>query len=310
MHHLENENNVFLLKVLAYIHQNLSGDLNLERLSGVASYSPFHFQRLFTRLTGESPKQYIIRLRLERAAHYMTMFPKMSLSDLSVNTGFSSLSTFSRAFKAYFSISPEIYRHLPSDEISKISKALSKKSKISDTVSDELWKVKFMQNIMEDAENEMEVTVKRMNAKRLICQQTCLDAEDAITIAFRKLYTWADARAQITSSTRYIGSLLDIPFITPLDKCRYRACITAEFIPSENGACIPGNFEQGTYASYVVKGDLFAVLKSLVWFSHQWVPDSGYSIGDITGYEIFSENPANKPVEQITREILIPIKPA
>jgi hypothetical protein len=53
-------------KVLHYINQNLAGDVSLETLAGLANYSPFHFQKIFSEAMSESPKQYIIRLRLER----------------------------------------------------------------------------------------------------------------------------------------------------------------------------------------------------------------------------------------------------
>ncbi|MEI6173353.1 MAG: hypothetical protein WCR01_06335 [Bacteroidota bacterium] len=38
--------------------------------------------------------------------------------------------------------------------------------------------------------------------------------------------------------------------------------------------------------------------------------ESGYQIAEITGFELYNENPANKPYENIRRTISIPVKPA
>lgn len=55
-------------KILHYIQQHFNEPLNLNSLAAQANYSPFHFHRLFKQQVGEAPKQYILRLRLERAA--------------------------------------------------------------------------------------------------------------------------------------------------------------------------------------------------------------------------------------------------
>ncbi len=52
-----------------FIFKNLKEELSLEKLASTANYSAFHFQKIFKQVIGESPKQYIIRLRLENAAH-------------------------------------------------------------------------------------------------------------------------------------------------------------------------------------------------------------------------------------------------
>jgi len=310
MHHLEDDNLTFVYRVLEYIHRNLSDDLSLEKLSGIASYSPFHFQRIFTKAVGESPKQYIIRLRLEKAAHVIRIFPEMKLTEISGNSGFSSLSTFSRAFKNYFGVSPDEYKNNPSINIDRICKTDSKKCKTASGFSDDLWRVKFMQKNMEGFGNEIEIVVKRMPGKQLYYTQTCLETADSITLSYRKLCKWAGSRALITPDSLFIGTLLDIPFITPIDKCRYQTCISSSVQVKESNGISKGSLEQGLYASYSIKGDFFTIINSLAWVNHKWMPDSGYKLADIFGYEIFQENPSLKPLDQIRREILLPVKPA
>jgi AraC family transcriptional regulator len=310
MHHLENEPTPFLYRVLEYIHCHLSGDLSLEKLASVASYSPFHFQRVFTNMVGESPKQYIIRLRLEKAARHIKVFPKLSLTEISYDSGFASLSTFSRAFKGFFGISPEHYKLLSPEEVRKICKTDSKNGKTIKLFSSDFWQVNFSQANMTEQENQSELTFKRQSEKRMYFMQTQLDSPDAITLAFQKLFHWADPRGLITHETQYIGLLLDVPFITPIEKCRYKVCITSDLHSAEHKQIGTIAMMPGLYASYSMKGDIYSLVKSLVYCNHYRLPNSGYSIREDTCFEIFEENPTEKPIEQIRREVLLPVRPA
>jgi DNA gyrase inhibitor GyrI len=104
--------------------------------------------------------------------------------------------------------------------------------------------------------------------------------------------------------------LLDIPFITPIEKCRYWAGITfPEHVKLPREASIT-QIPEGHYANYRLTGNLLSTIKSLSFFFHGWLAESGYSIKDALCYDVYSENPANKPSETIEREILIPVCPA
>jgi AraC family transcriptional regulator len=59
----------WMLRVLVHIQQNLDATLPLEELAAIALFPPFHFHRIFRGLIGESVKEHVRRLRLERAAH-------------------------------------------------------------------------------------------------------------------------------------------------------------------------------------------------------------------------------------------------
>ena len=59
---------------LVHIQAHLDEDLSFDVLSAKASLSPAHFQRTFQALVGETPKNYVARLRLERAAFRLSIF--------------------------------------------------------------------------------------------------------------------------------------------------------------------------------------------------------------------------------------------
>jgi AraC family transcriptional regulator len=312
MHHTEDDKKtgLYIRKVLEHIQMNISEDLSLQRLSEIANYSPFHFQRIFAEAVGETPKQYIIRLRLERIAHYLKVFPHLSISELSEKSGFSSLSIFSRAFKNYFGVSAIEYRLLSNEEYRKICKMNSKKCKTSVMNNPDLCIRDFSMDEIMDYKNKVEISTKRLQGFGVTYMSTCLNESDAISMAFRKLCLWAGPRGLLTQETRFVGTLLDIPFITPIEKCRYWAGITfPEHISLPKDASVT-SIPYGLYAHYRFTGNLLATLKSLAFFNHGWLPENGLSIKEVLGYEIYSENPADKPSETIDRQILIPVCPA
>jgi len=57
-----------MTRVLVHIQGRLDEPLPLEELAGVACFSPYHFHRIFRGMVGESVKEHVRRLRLERAA--------------------------------------------------------------------------------------------------------------------------------------------------------------------------------------------------------------------------------------------------
>jgi AraC family transcriptional regulator len=98
-----------ILQVLVDVRRRLDGDVSLEHLAARAGWSPFHFHRAFRAVTGETPKQYTSRLRLERAAGRMLTDTEPIVA-IAADVGFASHEVFTRAFRRYFSCTPAEYR--------------------------------------------------------------------------------------------------------------------------------------------------------------------------------------------------------
>jgi AraC family transcriptional regulator len=82
---------------------------SLGELSARAGWSPFHLHRAFRRVVGETPKQYMLRLRLERAAVRL-LSGRESILDVALASGFASHEVFTRAFRRHFGQPPARYR--------------------------------------------------------------------------------------------------------------------------------------------------------------------------------------------------------
>ena len=84
-------------KALKFIDENLDTDLSLETVSSIACYSTYHFHRLFKAITNETLNAYIARQRVEKAASVLMNKRDVTVSELSIQYGFSSNSSFTRA---------------------------------------------------------------------------------------------------------------------------------------------------------------------------------------------------------------------
>src|SRR5262249_26256763 len=94
-----------IVRTLVYIQGRLDEELELAELAGVAAFSPFHFHRIFRGLVGESVKEYVRRLRLERAARCLKQESR-PVTEIALQAGFETHESFTRAFTAMFGESP------------------------------------------------------------------------------------------------------------------------------------------------------------------------------------------------------------
>src|SRR5512140_46611 len=97
-------------RTLTYIDDHLGDQLDLDALAAIACFSKFHFHRVFKRVTGVSPQEYVRRRRLEMAYHFLSNDSTLGVNEVSDLLGFSSPSNFARSFKAQYSFPPRNLR--------------------------------------------------------------------------------------------------------------------------------------------------------------------------------------------------------
>ncbi len=96
-------------EVLRFIEANAQDTLDLDQLAAIATLSKFHFLRTFRQVTGASPYQYLLSVRMRRAALSLAT-SSQSVSSIVFDSGFGDLSTFNRRFRDTFAMSPKAYR--------------------------------------------------------------------------------------------------------------------------------------------------------------------------------------------------------
>jgi AraC family transcriptional regulator len=277
---------------VAYINENLGGDLDLAQVAGASHFSSYHFHRIFTAALGETPQDFVNRLRLERAANLLWKSPSLSITQVAFSCGFSSSSTFARSFKKHFGITASEYGK---------SAAAGALLPSSPTPVPELQIGTFFSK---------EIQVKKMPGLHLayIANYHGYDLEK-ICQAWARLSRWAAAHNLFTPATQMIGISFDDPLITARDKCRYYACITAPpelktdrvvgFMELPAGPCIVYRVECSAEQIESIYRYLYAC----------WLPDSGLEPADFPCYEIYYQTPETHPDYKYDMDICIPVTP-
>lgn len=93
------------------MEEHLGGNLNLEQIAAMANLSKYHFSKRYKALTGYSPIQHFIHLKIERAC-YMLDISTDPVGIVAASLGFEDTHYFSRLFRKVTGISPSQYRQL------------------------------------------------------------------------------------------------------------------------------------------------------------------------------------------------------
>ncbi|HJT15564.1 MAG TPA: AraC family transcriptional regulator [Dongiaceae bacterium] len=98
-----------------WLEQHAHQAIDLDTVSQQAGLSPFHFLRLFARVLGVTPHQYLVRCRLRHAARLLAD-PARSVTDVAFDVGFADLSNFVRTFRRAAGVSPRAFRRCAKGE--------------------------------------------------------------------------------------------------------------------------------------------------------------------------------------------------
>jgi AraC family transcriptional regulator len=96
-------------RVIEYIEDNLEGDLSLQAMAAEVDISPLYLARAFKAAVGQSPHQYVLARRIERAKELLRN-TDLPVVDVALSSGFSSQSHLSHWFIRQVGVSPAVYR--------------------------------------------------------------------------------------------------------------------------------------------------------------------------------------------------------
>jgi transcriptional regulator GlxA family with amidase domain len=103
------ETNRRMLRARDTMDREYARPLDIKRLAKIAIVSEAHFIRTFKATFGETPHRYLQRRRVERAMFLLWQTDR-SVTEISLDVGFTSLGTFSRTFRDIVGESPSEYR--------------------------------------------------------------------------------------------------------------------------------------------------------------------------------------------------------
>lgn len=103
-------NEQLVKKIVNYLNANLAEEISLQEIAESFGISESYLSKIFKKHMRESPINYLLRIRIERAKQYIKDCPQMMMKDVANMTGFSDQYYFSRIFKSFTGKSPTEYK--------------------------------------------------------------------------------------------------------------------------------------------------------------------------------------------------------
>ena len=286
-----------LLRVLVHIQQHLDDPLSLEALARLACFSPFHFHRIFKGMVGESVKEHVRRLRLERAAGQLKL-GGLPVTQIALAAGYETHEAFTRSFKTVFGAAPARYRsakHLMA----------ARQGGVPYQEGRAIQDFKNFKTVHFEG-GKMKVEIKSVEPMRLAFIRH-VGPYSTVGAAWDKLLPLLGKEGWLGGDTRFIGLCHDDPEITPPDKVRYDACVTvdARFVPFDDIGVqtIPG----GDYAMTTHFGPYNKLGETYTRLLGQWLPRSGRELRPTPCFEVYLNDPQSTDPADLLTDIYAPL---
>ena len=267
----QHHRNMITNNLMHYIYNNIDSQINLDTLSSELMISKFHMHRLFKQQFGRNIYETIKSVRLQKAANLLIVNQKSTISEISSMCGYSSQTSFIRAFNKQYTMSPKMWRK---GGFVSYSNAIVEKV-IDEKKSDISYKT-------------LSPIIKKMPAfKVYYIRHTSYD--NSLKECWQKLQTLLLSN-EIQEYSQ-IALYHDNPLITPMSECNYVACISIKQTFDTKNINLPSfETEGGVYAEFSASGCNNDILKLIQWVYHEWLPASGYETTTKYAYFIYEEN--------------------
>ena len=285
-------------RAIDFVLGNLQRQFNLSDMADAACFSPFHFHRIFRGIVGETPSQFVKRLRLERALTKMAHDPRRSLTEIALDCGFSSSSDFSRSFKRRYSTPPSAF--------DMGAYRASKRGELQMLVEQSAQNLRVER--LPEGENPDGFSVRiRSLPARTMAYFRVLDPyrEHVVVDAATRLEEWA--RLHGVADNPWYGYMWDDPEVVELKDCRYDVAVEADGFEPDGGI---GRFEfpPMRVAQIEIRGAIDLEMRALDWVYRTWLPTSRYVPDDLPCFEAWIGRPFAHGVEHFELYLQLPIR--
>lgn len=206
-----------ICRAVEYADEHLDSELSLDRLAEIACFSPRHFHRIFTAFLNETPGDYVMRLRLQKATGLILMQKPPTMTEVAAMCGFSTSALFSRNFARYFGASPSEWR----DGKKRQEKVIHRQIPVS-FGKDPHSSYRYL---MGNDDEEVEIDIQELQPFSVHCVPYLYGYNEGVEKAFTRLIRWARPRGLLCKDARILTVPFDNPEVVPVKRCRNYAGI-------------------------------------------------------------------------------------
>lgn len=273
-----------------YIYKHIDTDISIDELAESFHISKIHFHKIFKEQMGINIYETIKSIRLHKASNLLLTNQSSTITQIANTCGYSSQTSFIRAFKQRFSQTPKEWRQ---GGFKRYSQDILEASPIS-----------FTENfVVKELEPKI---VKYKPSTAYYIRQTSFEKT-------KLKHTWQKLQAWIYTNNikRYdlIGIYHDNPVITPHEECFYIAGVMPYDDYDLSNTNLPHfQLEEFLYAVFDIQGVHGDITWFIQWVYHEWLPKSGFETTTNPPFTIFRKNHYLSEDETFDASFYLPIQ--
>ncbi len=295
-----------LLPVLVHIEEHLDEPLPLNELAVLAGFSPYHFHRIFQHVIGEAPKEYLRRLRLERAVYRLKVSPDNVLQ-IALEAGFKTHETFTRAFTRRFDMNPSDFRVVLKAYRLCVDEALGTYTFAGFSDESPLT-LRF--DHRKEAVNVEKVAEQHLIFKRYYGHyDQLLQPGQAFSDLWQDLFDFADAHRLPYSKERLIGISHDDPYVTDEAKIRFDACLPVSGRVAASHPIGYRMLQPGLCVTRRHFGGMEEIAKTYAFIGVEWLPTDAYCLRASPPFEIYHCKEIDGQLQRLYADAYVALEP-
>jgi AraC family transcriptional regulator len=277
-----------LNRSIQFIENNLDKKILLKDIAREAFLSEFHFHRIFKSLTGETVKDFLLRLKIERAALRLK-HSKDDIGQIAFESGYENHESFTRAFKKYFQLTPQEYRDA-------IQETILKKQADYRAQSLSLDKLQVEEPIVKTLPDLHLASIRHTGAY------------DAVAASFQRLMLWAATHLVLKLKPTTLGIVYDNPELTDEENIRFDACVVLSKPIQAKGEIAYKKIEGGKFAIFRYKGPYERFYTVYDYIYNVCLFEKSWELADKPSLEWYIKSPPFYKPESYVTDFCVPIK--
>jgi len=257
--------------IMYYIYTHIDTYIDLDELSYELDINKVYMHKIFKDIFSKNIYESIKSIRLQKAASLLLTNKYSTISEIAHSCGYSSHSSFIKAFKLRFHCTPKEWRK---GEFITYSNAILKASNIA---------------LQSDTDfSKLTPTILTMPAIESYYIRNSGYIEN-LKETWQKIYTLILGTKVQKYTT--MALLHDNPTITDLQECQYIACLVTQEQKELFSKKLPKfSVSEGVYAKFDLKGEGEELLRFIHWVYHDWLIQSEYETSTKPSYIIYNTN--------------------
>jgi AraC family transcriptional regulator len=279
-----------------FILENTGANLNITTLAKMTHCSPFHFHRLFSNYIGEPPAEYIRKERMKKAA--ILIYSGYSASEIAIEMGYVNVSSFGKAFKQVYGISPRQFKHANETELSKFlyrppAPTANVNLLVRPRIIEEPGHTFYFIRKTLSAQGMISENINKVFSRSFRQWQTILQSNPCHTVPHRRIgfirnLTSVDTQTWVCDAGFFFNSFIDLS--------------------SFSGEIHCGSIDRGKWAVFLHRGPYNTLWQTWQWIYNHWIWLSGYKKRNASVYEVYLNDKECTPECDLLTEIYFPIQ--